>query len=855
MRTFHIHIEGQVQGVGFRPFVYQLARSLGIPGTVSNGLDGVHIFFNATEGLAQHFYQKLLIETPQRAKILHHSMAGVEPEFFTNFEIVESSQEGQANLLLTPDLGLCDDCRRELHDPDDRRFGYPFTTCINCGPRYSIMQRLPYDRVRTTMAPFTMCQSCQSEYDSPLTRRHFSQTNSCPNCAVELQWSPPLPPLEGGSCQLCLSDAGKVTDINFRSASPPSRGGRGGDPAISLTLNALAAGQILAIKGIGGYLLICDATNPAAVPTLRERKHRPSKPFALMYPNLEILKNDAYVTETEVAAFGSIESPIVLCRLLENPASGIDVNGISPHLNRIGAMQPYTPLMELILSKWQKPIVATSGNLSGSPIFFEDEKALTQLNGFVDGFLVNNREILLPQDDSVVQFTPVHGQRIVLRRSRGYAPTYIHGSFPDWQASVLAMGADLKSTFSLQHAGNTYVSQYLGDLESYDTQENFEKTLWHFLRLFDARPERVIVDMHPAYFSSGKGREIADGGQRAADGGQIEVLEVQHHVAHFAAVLAENELLTSEEPVLGVIWDGTGWGGFQSSVRESAVRSPQSAEGNVQVAVEPDATGLPTDGLPTADWRPPTEIWGGEFFLFENGTFERVAHLDYFPHFLGDKMSREPRLSALALCHDLPEAEPLLRPHFTEKEWEFYQKMLTRPGSLRTSSMGRFFDGVAALLDVQSKSSFEGEAAMRLEALASRFDKFSKFVKSYPPSAKLILKNILTDLQAGVDKSEIAFNFHLSLARWVGEMAEQQGVRRLAFSGGVFQNALLIDLIISELGKKFKLYFHKELSPNDECISFGQLAVDYLKSRGGFEKEIFPQSQMALNDQLAITHE
>jgi hydrogenase maturation protein HypF len=542
------------------------------------------------------------------------------------------------------------------------------------------------------------------------------------------------------------------------------------------------------VKGIGGYLLICDATNPSAVATLRERKHRPSKPFALMYPNLEILKKDAHVSEAEAAAFTSIESPIVLCQLQESPASGIVVRGISPHLNRIGAMQPYTPLMELILSKWQKPIVATSGNLSGSPIFFEDEKAMANLGHFVDAFLVNNREILVPQDDSVVQFTATHQQRIVLRRSRGFAPTYIHRGFPGLRASILAMGADLKSTFSLQHAGNTYVSQYLGDLESYDTQENFSKTLQQVVHLLDARPDRVVVDMHPAYFSTGKGKALAE-----SEG--IKWMEVQHHIAHFAAVLAENELLGSEEPVLGVIWDGTGWG----------------EDGN---------------------------IWGGEFFRFENGNFERLKHLNYFPHFLGDKMSREPRLSAMALCHDLPEAAPFLRPHFEDREWVFYKKILARADHhLLTSSMGRLFDGVAALLGLQSKSSFEGEAAMRLEALAESGarsggdrSKGIPWGKSPPDLSRVaILKNILSDLQAGVDKREIAFKFHLALARWVGEMAAQHGVKRLAFSGGVFQNALLTDLIVNELGENYNLFFHKELSPNDECISFGQLAVSFLK--------------------------
>jgi hydrogenase maturation protein HypF len=762
MRTFHIHIEGQVQGVGFRPFVYRLATSLGIQGTVSNGLDGVHVFFNGEKTQARHFYQKLIHEIPQRARLLRHRMEEQDWAQFIDFQIVESHTSGRANLLITPDLGLCDDCRRELHDAADHRFHYPFITCINCGPRYSILHSLPYDRERSSMAPFKMCPACQTEYGSPLTRRHFSQTNSCPDCAVELSfWQ---------------KKSGRFEKTTSRT-----------NDGISLTIKSLARGQIIAVKGIGGYLLICDATNPTAVATLRERKKRPSKPLALMYPSLAILKKDAYLNKTEAAAFTSIESPIVLCQVREQPASGIDTNGICPQLGRIGAMQPYTPLMELILAKWQKPIVATSGNLSGAPIFFEDEKALENLGTFVDAFLVHNREILLPQDDSVVQFTPVNHQRIVLRRSRGYAPTYIHPGFENQAETVLAMGADMKSTFSLQHAGNTYISQYLGDLGSYDTQENFDKTLRHLLRLFGARPERVVVDLHPAYFSSLKGRDIA----KAAGS---PVVAVQHHIAHFAAVLAENELLTSNEPVLGVIWDGTGWGD----------PAPQN----------------------------PPEIWGGEFFLFENPQFERVAHLDYFPHLLGDKMAKEPRLSALALCRGIPGAEAFLRPLFSQKEWIFYQKMVAKAGGPATSSMGRLFDGVAALLGLQATSSFEGEAAMQLEALAQKASKAKAGYENLSGlNIGLLMTNIVADLQSGASKPDIAFKFHRSLVQWIQEMAAAQGVRKLAFSGGVFQNALLVDLIISELGENYQLFFHKELSPNDECISFGQLALSLAPKR------------------------
>jgi hydrogenase maturation protein HypF len=778
MPTIHIHITGQVQGVGFRPYVYRLARSMNLLGEVSNGMDGVHVFFNAEKPFAGLFYKRLLMEIPERASVLHHKMTTVGHRPFTSFEIVESSGEGKPSLLITPDLGLCSDCRRELHDATDRRYRYPFTTCINCGPRYSIMIRLPYDRERTTMEPFRLCRPCREEYLSPLTRRHFSQTNSCPACAVELQL---LTKQQDGAAFRTLSN----------------------DPGdcIRHTLAVLAAGKIVAVKGIGGYLLVCDATNPAAVTALRQRKHRPSKPFALMYPDLQTLRADAHVSDAEASAFISIESPIVLCALRSHPASGIDVAGIAPHLGTIGAMQPYTPLFELILSKWGKPIVATSGNLSGSPIFYDDKKAMKNLGHLADAFLVHNRDILLPQDDSVVRFSPACQQRIVLRRSRGYVPTYIHPNFAGWDKTVLAMGADLKSTFALQHAGNTYISQYLGDLESYDTQENYEKTMRHFLSLFDARPRQVVVDRHPGYFSSEKGKALA----KAAG---ITVLEVQHHVAHFAAVLAENELLESREPVLGVIWDGTGWGD----------------DGN---------------------------IWGGEFFLFESGSFKRVGHLDYFPHLLGDKMAKEPRLPALALCHGLPGAEALLRQHFTEKEWAFYQKLLERPGGLLTSSAGRLFDGVAALLGLQSQSSFEGEAAMRVEALAGKAEVAD--LPGFKNLEGISLNNIVEALLVGEEKAEIAFNFHLSLTRLVGEMATRHGVRRLAFSGGVFQNALLTDLIIQELGGRYELHFHKELSPNDECISFGQLAYAFLedKKRGSLVSDTV-KVQTTKNRELCV---
>ncbi len=756
MPTYHIHIEGQVQGVGFRPYVYRLAHALGVVGTVSNGLDGVHIYFDGAGLHAREFYHLLIEKAPLRAKIQRHSFCETEHRDFSSFEIIESTDSGIANLLITPDLGLCEDCKRELYEKSDRRFQYPFITCINCGPRYSIMTSLPYDRERTTMEQFQMCIPCRDEYESPITRRHFSQTNSCPSCPVHLT---------------IFDNMGTKMDTDIHNI-----------------VDAIQQGQILAIKGIGGYLLVCDATNSNAISSLRERKRRPSKPFALMYPDLDTLLGDAILSESEKEAFLSIESPIVLCHLRQKPKSGIQAEELAPRLRKIGAMQPYTPLFSQILSKWGKPILATSGNLSGSPIFFEDDSAIKSLSGFADAFILNDRKIMVPQDDSVVQFTPIHQKQVILRRSKGFAPTFIHDSFRDWDAQVLALGADLKSAFAFQHEGNTYISQYLGDLESWDTQENFRLTLRHLMSLLGAKPKSILIDKHPSYYSSNLGRELAKEYN-------IPVVDYQHHEAHFAAVLAENDLLKAEENVLGFIWDGLGWG------EEKRDETPGTFR-------------------------------GGEVFRFSKGKIKRVTHFKPFPFLMGDKMSREPRLSALAICHDLPEAVKYLKPLFTEKEWNLYHKMLAKPQSWMTCSVGRLFDAVAALLGISSVSSFEGEAAMYLEAMAtewatrSNYDSNECLTPTLDPQQ--ITREVIMLLDKGLSKPQIAYLFHMSLASLADEIAQNHKISNLAFSGGVFQNALLVDLIIQELSPRCKLFFQNELSPNDECISYGQLVLHYL---------------------------
>ena len=659
MSTWHVHIEGQVQGVGFRPFVFALAKKFSLKGWVNNTSDGVHIIFNANKKTAVEFTDQVRDKAPRLSKITAIHRHSIQQKFFDNFQIIHSEEAGEPKLLLTPDFALCEDCRVELHQAQNRRYKYPFITCTNCGPRYSIVRNLPYDRKNTAMDSFQMCPTCNNEYDHPINRRYYSQTNSCPDCGIELT----------------LFDVRKNIVTTHCEA------------IIDQIASHWEAGKIVAIKGVGGYLLTCDANNKTAVLKLRKRKHRPSKPFALMYPNTRALKSFS-VERTEAQELENHTSPIVLL-VLNEAASVLAEN--APGLNRVGVMLPYTPLYELLLHKFGKPIIATSGNISNSPIVYTDDKALKELPEIADFILVNNREIVIPQDDSVIQYSFFEKQKIILRRSRGFAPTYINADLKWPSESILAMGAMLKSTFSFLHRGNTYISQYLGDLAHFDTQQNYQHTIQHFLQLFHTRPELILRDKHPEYPSSQFGEQLS-----VDEHLSIEV--IQHHIAHFGAVLGEHNLIHAREPILGVIWDGTGLG---------------------------------DDG----------QIWGGEFFRYEKYDFLRAYHFDYFDFILGDKMPREPRISALSACWDVMGADQFLKEKFSEMEWKIYGNLLEKENRLQTSSVGRIFDAVASLLGIMDKQTYEGEAAMRLEAIATNYFKKHSldFSSSYFMEGMLII--------------------------------------------------------------------------------------------------------------------
>ncbi|MCI4669533.1 MAG: carbamoyltransferase HypF [Bacteroidia bacterium] len=750
MESWEIKFEGIVQGIGFRPFVYQVAQKNGIKGEVSNGVEGVRIQFNADPTLARAFFEDLLQRKPKLAHITAKYFQKIPQQFFENFQIVESHDFGKRKLHLSPDYALCQNCRDEMGEAGNRRESYPFITCTQCGPRFSIIKGLPYDRPLTTMKELSMCEDCLAEYNDPLNRRHFSQTNSCPKCGIKL-W-------------LIFPDGQEETDSIL---------------ILDHIHDYWSQGKIVAIKGIGGFLFTCDAFNDEAVALLRDRKQRPGKPLAVMYPSLDSLDQLRLCEEEKKMLSGPI-SPIVLVRKTE--ALGL-ATGIAEKLGELGVMIPYNPLFEYLLKGYQKPIVATSGNLSGSPILHKhgDIKSLFHVADLVLSHVPlkgKNRPIAFPQDDSVVQFSQLHKQQIIIRRSRGLAPTYFNGRQKLPKVAALATGADMKSSFAFLHEGNFYISPYLGNLSHFDVETRFKASLEQFRELLQMNPKHIIRDLHPEYASSRIANYLSEG---------AKTYSYQHHKAHFAAVLAENELLGKNEKVMGVIWDGTGLG---------------------------------EDG----------QIWGSEFFLWNNGQMTRQAHLNYFKLIAGDKMAKEPRLSALSILHK-PSG---YKDHMSPEHIQFYTKVRIN-SKIKTSSMGRLFDAVASILEVCQVQSYEGEAAMKLESLARQFwndqpNSISMEWENCLPKPEKLLQKMLESKANGVQVSQLAYNFHLALVKWIELEANKLKIKKIAFSGGVFQNALLVDMIIEFLREGYELFFHKQLSPNDENIAFGQLNLFLLEN-------------------------
>ncbi|MFT3918704.1 carbamoyltransferase HypF [Cloacibacterium sp.] len=777
IKTQEIHISGRVQGVGFRPFIFNLALEFGLKGYVSNDELGVIIICQGEN--IKEFFDEIHHKKPKSSEIIFSEIKEIETiEIFENFFIKPTEKNIVVDIPLTPDFATCESCENELFNEKKPRYFYPFITCTQCGPRYSITKKFPFERENTSIEAFKMCPNCLEEYKNPEDVRFHSQTNSCPNCGIQI-W---LKDNQGNEFK------GSNKEIFEKLALE------------------LSKGKIIALKNIAGYLLMCDATNSEVVSELRKRKRRPTKPFAVLFSGIEKMQDYLEISELQIQQFKSSESPIVVTKIKEK--RDLPIDEISPNMNSVGAMFPYSGILKLISKIFSKPLIATSGNFHGSPICSTTEEAEQILGKIADFFLHNTLEIQHPQDDSVVKFSPKHQQKIVFRRARGFAPNYFFAEelsqLNKEKNKILCLGGDLKNTFAVVPNNHIYISEYIGDLANFETYQRFENTVKSYQEIFNFSPEIILKDLHPKYENQNIISKFSN----------VKLKEIQHHKAHFSAILGEKKLWKKNK-VLGVIWDGIGFGTS-------------------------------------------TEIWGGEFFLHENEEIIRVAQLENFAWILGDKMSKTPKISALSILFDSEEKsckvaiinsigqspmkneteiceapkvrnQNYLKQFFDENEWKIYTNLIEK-SEVKASSMGRFFDAVSFVLGFEKSIHFEGESAMWLEKISQdAFDENVKLIDYLEeenfeniPTKKLFLK-VFEEKLLGKNLGEIGLNFHYTLIKAIEKIAEKNNVKELAFSGGVWQNALLVDLAIDVLGDKFSLNFHEKLSPNDENISFGQL--------------------------------
>ncbi len=766
-RRKHIHVRGIVQGVGFRPFVYNLAHSLGLTGYVFNSSSGVTIEIEGGESEVNRFLEKLRSDPPQLSAIAEIAVSEMAIRGSAGFSILESQEKAGAFSLISPDAGTCDACWRDFGDSGNRRYGYPFTNCTHCGPRYTIIEDIPYDRATTTMAAFTMCAACAAEYADPADRRFHAQPNACAVC--------------GPSLELVASGT-RLADCSFST--------RDSLDLIREARALLGAGKILAVKGLGGFLLACDAANDAAVAELRRRKRRSDKPFALMARDLASVSQICAVTPDDEAALLSTRRPIVVLR--RRPDAAVSPS-LAPGNDTLGVMLPYTPLHYLLFSDSPDEasefpaLVMTSGNLSEEPIVTSNEDALRQLDGVADWFLLHNRDIWTRVDDSVVR--SFEGRERVLRRSRGFVPQTIDlGIDLD---EILAFGGELKNTFCLTKGRYAILSQHIGDLENYETMQFFEETLARLQHIFRVSPGAVAYDLHPGYWST-----------RIALASSIErKIGVQHHHAHIASCMAENQL---SGRVIGVALDGTGFG---------------------------------TDG----------KIWGGEFLAADFSGFTRRAHLRYVPLPGGDSAVRQPWRMALSYLRDAfgPQIPEELT-HFTGvtgKQFALVEAMLSkRIQTVETSSCGRLFDAVAAILGIATEVTFEGQAAIALETAATRAadPRAALDTELYPYDVgggdpitldlRPTIVAIATDHSCGRPAETISAIFHNTLATAIVELCERirssDGLDRVCLSGGTFQNLYLLERTIVQLRRRgFAVYQHALVPANDGGIALGQAVI------------------------------
>jgi hydrogenase maturation protein HypF len=757
-----IRVEGVVQGVGFRPFVYGLATDLGLSGFVGNDVDGVFAEIEGGPEAVAKFLLLLQQQAPPLARIDRVSTASRTPVGSAGFTIAASEPAGQRHALVSADSATCDDCLRELADPADRRFCYPFINCTNCGPRFTIVRDVPYDRPLTTMSSFAMCAQCAAEYDDPADRRFHAQPVCCPACGPRLR--------------LVHGDGTELSGA--------------GDP-IAGAAALLQAGHVVAVKGLGGYHLAVDAGLESAAAALRARKHREDKPFAVMVPDLAMAVDLCDLDETGQQLLTSIGRPIVLSPR-RAAAAGRIAPSVAPGNSHLGLVLPYTPLHHLLLGLLARPVVVTSGNVSDEPIAYRDADALSRLAGIADAFLLHDREIHIRTDDSVVRVSD--GRPAVLRRARGYAPEPVRLRHPV-PRPVLACGAELKSTFCLAQDDRAFLSQHIGDLENAETLQSFTSGIAHFRRLFDIEPQLVAHDLHPDYLSTKYALDLAG----------VELVGVQHHHAHIASCLADND---EDGPVIGVAFDGTGYG--------------------------PDGT-----------------IWGGEFLIADLAGFRRAGYLEPVPMPGGTAAIRQPwRMAAVyleaAYRGDTLPAGLAVRER-NEAAWGPVTAMAARGiNAPVTSSAGRLFDAAAALLGVRDTIHYEGQAAIELEQLADPREGagYPATLSWVSSGAELrlhgadLIRAAADDLAAGTDRAVVAARFHYGVADATvaacRALRDRYGHGTVALSGGVFQNVLLTTAVVHQLRHAgFAVLTHSRVPCNDGGISLGQAVVAGARDRLG----------------------
>ena len=739
-------IKGIVQGVGFRPHVYRLAVELGLKGWVLNSSSGVFIEVEGLTPKVDEFIHTLLEQPPPLALIKSCQVEELPVRNYADFEILDSVEQEGHEVMISPDIAICDNCRREVLDPSDRRYRYPFINCTNCGPRFTIIKDVPYDRAKTTMAGFPMCPECAAEYGNPLDRRFHAQPNACPVCGPRV-W---------------------LTDKHGR-------------PVHSQVIDVLKSGAIVAVKGLGAFHLAADASNREAVRLLRKRKRRDAKPFAVMARDLEAARQYCRISKSEEQWLLSRQAPIVVMKSLNHP----DIPGdlLHPGLNTLGVMLPYSPLHYLLFDDDLDLLVMTSANVSDEPIITDNHEALDSLADIADYFLLHNRDIFNPCDDSVLSCTDISTN--IIRRARGFVPQGIRLPGNCRQESVLAVGGDLKNTFCLTKGNEAFLSQHWGDLGYYNNYLNFTVGIERFKNMLKVTPAVIAHDMHPDYQST----------RWAMQHNHLPRLAVQHHHAHLASAMADNGL---SGKTIGLICDGTGWG---------------------------------TDGA----------VWGAEVLIGDYREFKRMAHLAYMPFPGGDLTAKKPyRMAFIYLYQILGEraweyARKWL-PDLSQPEADIIINRLCRGEQLMTSSCGRLFDAVSAILGVCPINRYEGQAAMELEAIANP-DECGVYpfqVKQQPDGLIMevnsIWQSIVHELEAGVAPTTIAARFHNSLAALFTEtvrlVAEQSGIDQVVLSGGVFNNQILLKLLVESLTRNdMKVYVHRQVPAGDGGIALGQAAI------------------------------